>query len=133
VTTGNFEHVLGEVDAHRRPAELGHRCGRQACPAADVETSAIARAEQPLEGVELVRLQRRAETFVPLGDAVIPHVAHAGDASQASPRRRAPAQPLRIQAPVTVQWLSMIVPGAGVGDFVKILRRGRIVVPGCPT
>src|SRR5207247_2788661 len=67
---GNLEHVLGKVDAHRRPAELSHRCGRQACPAADVETAPIARAEQPLEGVELVCLQRRAETFVPLGDAV---------------------------------------------------------------
>src|SRR5512132_874446 len=120
---GGLEHVLGEVDADRRPAELCHRFGCQTGPAADVETTPLTAAEQPLEYVELVWRHRRAEGPVPLGDAVIPRDTHAADASQACSRRRERLRlPLpieaatagsaaRIQDPVTVQLLSMTVPG----------------------
>src|SRR5262249_56920202 len=89
-----LEHVLGEVDAHCRPAELCDGLGRQTGPAADVETAALAAAEQPFEDIELVRRERRAEVPVPVGDAVIPRETHAVDASQACSRRRKRVQPL---------------------------------------
>jgi len=42
---GNLKHVLGEVNADRRPAELGHRRGRHTGPTANVETAPLADAE----------------------------------------------------------------------------------------
>ena len=79
VRSGSPQHRVRDVDAHDRPAEALQDRNGDPRAATEIEAAPVAGTEKALENVDLVLVQRRAKSLVPLDVGVV-----AGDRHQPS-------------------------------------------------